>query len=170
MAWSQPHTPFTRLLATGAAGLPGLYALSASRWDGWIGWLLGCIFRPYLIAVTGNFGFLPGSGQESPAAMRRLVSYRRGVINGWPSRVHVGYVSLYRMIRTSTLPRWSGILVAVGAPAHLLGFGLAQLVSTAAGRSPSWARESCSGLAGPAMDVARTSHLGSLVFNKDMRV
>jgi hypothetical protein len=36
------------------------------------------------------------------------------------------------MIRTATLPRWSGVLVAVGAPAHLLGFGIAQLVSTAA--------------------------------------
>jgi hypothetical protein len=36
------------------------------------------------------------------------------------------------MIRTAALPRWSGVLVAVGAPAHLLGFGIAQLVSTAA--------------------------------------
>ena len=30
------------------------------------------------------------------------------------------------------MPRWSGWLVAVGAPAHLLGFGIAQLVTTAA--------------------------------------
>ena len=36
------------------------------------------------------------------------------------------------MIRTATLPRWCGVLVAVGAPAHLLGFGIAQFVSTAA--------------------------------------
>ena len=36
------------------------------------------------------------------------------------------------MIRTATVPRWAGVLVAVGAPAHLLGFGIAQLVSTAA--------------------------------------
>jgi hypothetical protein len=36
------------------------------------------------------------------------------------------------MIRTATLPRWSGVLVAMGAPAHMLGFGMAQLVSTAA--------------------------------------
>jgi len=36
------------------------------------------------------------------------------------------------MIRTAALSRWSGVLVAVGAPAHLLGFGIAQLVSTAA--------------------------------------
>jgi hypothetical protein len=43
------------------------------------------------------------------------------------------------MIKTATLPRWSGVLVAVGAPAHLLGFGMAQPVSAAAWRSRSWA-------------------------------
>ena len=36
------------------------------------------------------------------------------------------------MIRTATLPRCSGVLVALGAPAHLLSFGIAQVVSTAA--------------------------------------
>jgi hypothetical protein len=36
------------------------------------------------------------------------------------------------MIRTATMPRWSGVLDALGAPAHLLGFGMGQLVSTAA--------------------------------------
>ena len=36
------------------------------------------------------------------------------------------------MIRTATLPRWSGVLVALGAPGHLLSFGIAQLVTTAA--------------------------------------
>jgi hypothetical protein len=45
----------------------------------------------------------------------------------------IGYILFgIAMIRTVTLPRWSGVLVAVGAPAHLLGFGIAQLVSTAA--------------------------------------
>jgi len=34
------------------------------------------------------------------------------------------------MIRTASLPRTSGILVAVGGPAHLLGFGIAQFVSS----------------------------------------
>jgi hypothetical protein len=43
-----------------------------------------------------------------------------------------GYVLFgVAMIRTATPPRWSGVLVAVGAPAHLLGFGIVQLVSTA---------------------------------------
>jgi hypothetical protein len=45
----------------------------------------------------------------------------------------IGYILFgIAMIRTATMPRWSGVLVAVGAPAHLLGFGMAQLVSTAA--------------------------------------
>jgi hypothetical protein len=45
----------------------------------------------------------------------------------------IGYVLFgVAMIRTAALPRWSGVLVAVGAPAHLLGFGIAQVVSTAA--------------------------------------
>ena len=32
----------------------------------------------------------------------------------------------------TALPRWSGVFVAVGAPAHLLGFGISGLVSTVA--------------------------------------
>jgi hypothetical protein len=31
----------------------------------------------------------------------------------------------------TALPRWSGVFVAVGAPAHLLGLGISLLVSTA---------------------------------------
>src|SRR4029453_7632005 len=36
------------------------------------------------------------------------------------------------MIRTATLPRWARVLVAVGALTHLLGFGIGELVTTAA--------------------------------------
>jgi hypothetical protein len=43
------------------------------------------------------------------------------------------------MIRTASLPGMSGILVAVGAPAHLLGFGIAQFAHQSSGSSPSWA-------------------------------
>ena len=35
------------------------------------------------------------------------------------------------MSRSPTLPRYSGVLVAVGAPLHLVGFALAQFVSPA---------------------------------------
>ena len=56
------------------------------------------------------------------------------VVNGLAAILFmIGYVLFgVAMIRTVTLPRWAGVLVAVGAPAHLLGFGIAQLVSTAA--------------------------------------
>ena len=52
---------------------------------------------------------------------------------GWRRSVHdrlciVGVA----MIRTATPPRWAGMLVAVGASAHLVGFGISQLVTTAA--------------------------------------
>jgi hypothetical protein len=56
------------------------------------------------------------------------------IVNGLAAILFmIGYALFgVAMIRTATLPRWSGWLVAVGAPAHLLGFGIAQLVSTAA--------------------------------------
>jgi hypothetical protein len=56
------------------------------------------------------------------------------IINGLAAILFMtGYVLFgVAMTRTATLPRWAGVLVAVGAPAHLLGFGIAQLVSTAA--------------------------------------
>jgi hypothetical protein len=56
------------------------------------------------------------------------------IINGLAAVLFmVGYILFgIAVIRTATLPRWSGVLVAVGASAHLLGFGIAQLVSTVA--------------------------------------
>jgi hypothetical protein len=56
------------------------------------------------------------------------------IINGSAAILFmIGYILFgIAMIRTATMPRCSGVLVAVGAPAHLLGFRMAQLVSTAA--------------------------------------
>jgi hypothetical protein len=55
------------------------------------------------------------------------------IINGSAAILFlIGYVLFgIAVIGTATLPRRSGVW-AVGAPAHLLGFGLAQLVSAAA--------------------------------------
>jgi hypothetical protein len=90
----------------------------------------------YLIAVTGNFGFLaPVLAKQSPVVLDSINQYLPVVIiNGLAAGLFmVGYILFgIAVIRTATLPRWSGVLVAVGAPAHLLGFGMAQLVSTAA--------------------------------------
>ena len=88
------------------------------------------------------------------------------IVNGLAILFTIGYVLLgIGMIRTVTLPRRYGVLVAVGAPAYLLAFGIAQLVSTAAwpvailavesGRRPRLARLSA---------VARTNQFRFAVF------
>jgi len=55
------------------------------------------------------------------------------VINGLAAIAFLIGFLLFGIAMTKTaLPRWSGVLVAVGAPAHLLGFGISGLVSTTA--------------------------------------
>jgi hypothetical protein len=73
--------------------------------------------------------------KQSPAVLDSINQYPPVVIiNGLAAILFMIGYGLFgvAMTRTPTLPRWAGILVAVGAPAHLLGFGIAQLVSTAA--------------------------------------
>ena len=118
-------------------GLPGHYA-GQRRGMGRLGLvgLLTAFSGTYLIAVTGNFGFLaPVLAKQSPAVLDSIGQYLPVlIINGSAASFFmIGYLLFgVAMIRTATLPRWSGVLVAMGAPAHLLGFGIAQLVSTAA--------------------------------------
>ena len=123
----------------------GCWSFSAcpdSTWlkgAGWVGWdcRASCtaFTGTYLIAVTGNFGFLaPVLAKKSPAVLDAITQYPPVVgINGLAAITFmVGYLLFgVAMIRTASLPRLAGILVAVGAPAHLIGFGLAQLVSPA---------------------------------------
>jgi len=88
----------------------------------------------YLIAVTGYFGFMaPVLAKESPATLDTL-RYAPVVVSSGLAAVAfiVGYALFgIAMTQTATLPRLSGVLVAVGGPMHLLGFGTSQLVSTA---------------------------------------
>jgi hypothetical protein len=118
-------------------GLPGLYAsqLSGMGRLGLAGFL-AAFSGTYLIAVGGNFGFFaPVMAKEAPATLDAIGQYWPVVvINGLAAALFmIGYLLFgIAMARTATLPRLSGVLVAVGAPAHLLGFGVAQLVSTAA--------------------------------------
>jgi hypothetical protein len=118
-------------------GLPGLCAAQRGGMGllGLVGFLTA-FAGTYLIAVTGNFGFLaPVLAKQSPAVLDSINQYLPVVIiNGLAAVLFmIGYVLFgVAMIRTATLPRWSGVLVAVGAPAHLLGFGISQLVTTAA--------------------------------------
>jgi hypothetical protein len=131
------HVVYTFAWLLVLLGLPGLYAAQRSGMGrlGLVGFLTA-FSGTYLIAVTGNFGFLaPVLAKQSPAVLDSINQYMPVVIiNGLAAILFmIGYILFgVAMIKTATLPRWSGVLVAVGAPAHLLGFGIAQLVSTAA--------------------------------------
>jgi hypothetical protein len=131
------HVVYTLAWLLVLLGFPGLYAAQRGGMGrlGLVGFVTA-FTGTYLIAVTGNFGFLaPVLAQQSPAVLDSLGQYLPVVIiNGLAAILFmIGYVLFgIAMIRTAALSRWSGVLVAVGAPAHLLGFGIAQLVSTAA--------------------------------------
>jgi hypothetical protein len=118
-------------------GLPGLYVSQRAGMGrlGLIGFLTA-FAGTYLIAVGGNFGFFaPVLAKEAPAVLDAIAQYWPvAVINGLAAIAFmIGYILFgIAMIRTATLSRWAGILVAVGAPAHLLGLGISLLVSTAA--------------------------------------
>ena len=114
-------------------GLPGLYGAErgALLRLGFVGFLLA-FSGTYLIAVTGNFGFLaPVLARQSPAVLDSITQYPPVVaINALAAIAFMVGFALFGIALTRTsLPRWCGLLVAMGAPAHLLGFGLAQLVS-----------------------------------------
>jgi hypothetical protein len=131
------HVAYTVAWLLVLLGLAGLYAAQRGQMGplGLVGFLTA-FAGTYLIAVTGNFGFLaPVLAKQSPAVLDSINQYVPVVIiNGLAAILFmIGYVLFgVAMIRTAALPRWSGVLVALGAPAHLLGFGIAQLVSTAA--------------------------------------
>jgi hypothetical protein len=131
------HVVYTLAWLLVLLGLPGLYAAQRGGMGrlGLVGFVTA-FTGTYLIAVTGNFGFLaPVLAKQSPTVLDSLGQYLPVVIiNGLAAILFmIGYVLFgIAMIRTAALSRWSGVLVAVGAPAHLLGFGIAQLVSTAA--------------------------------------
>ena len=131
------HLVYTMAWLLVLLGLPGLYAAQRGGMGrlGLVGFLTA-FSGTYLIAVTGSFGFLaPVLAKQSPEVLESISQYLPVVIvNGLAAILFmIGYVLFgIAMIKTPTLPRWAGILVAVGAPAHLLGFGIAQLVSTVA--------------------------------------
>jgi hypothetical protein len=116
-------------------GLPGLYVAHRAGMGrlGFVGFL-GAFTGTYLLAVSGNFGYLaPVLARESPAVIDAINLYPPEL--GLDALAVITFIVGYAlfgvaMIRT-TLPRLCGILVAVGAPAYLLGGGIAQLVSAA---------------------------------------
>jgi hypothetical protein len=117
-------------------GLPGLYVAyrGGMRRLGLTGFLAAWS-GTYLLAVSGNFGFLaPVLAKQSPAVIDAILLYPPVV--GLNGLAVIGFVAGYAlfgiaMTRTATLPRLSGIFVTVGGPAYLLGGGVAALVSPA---------------------------------------
>jgi hypothetical protein len=115
------HVVYTLAWLLVLLGLPGLYAAQRGGMGrlGLAG-LLTAFSGTYLIAVTGNFGFLaPILAKQSPAVLDSISQYLPVVIlNGLAAILcMIGYVLFgVAMIRTATLPRWAGVVVAVGAP------------------------------------------------------
>jgi hypothetical protein len=129
------HALFTVSWGLVLFGLPGLYAAvrGGMKRLGAAGFSLA-FAGTYLLAVSGNFGFLaPVLARKAPGAIDALSGYPPVVsLNGLAAIAFVfGYILFGIAMSRATPTRNPGILVAVGAPAHLLGFGMSQLLSPA---------------------------------------
>jgi hypothetical protein len=130
------HVLFTLSSLLVLLGLPGLYGTESARMGrlGLVGFLLA-FMGTTLVAVSGNFGFIaPVLAAESPATIDAINVYLPEMaLDGVAfAGFVVGFVLFgLAMVKTATLPRSSGMLVAVGAPAQVFGFALAQTVSPA---------------------------------------
>jgi hypothetical protein len=130
------HVLFTLSSLLVLLGLPGLYGAKSVRMGrlGLTGFLLA-FTGTTLIAVSGNFGFIaPVLAAESPETIDAINVYLPVVaLNGVAfGGFVVGFVLFgMAMAKTATLPRASGLLVAVGAPFQVVGFAVAQTVAPA---------------------------------------
>jgi hypothetical protein len=130
------HVLFTLSSLLVLLGLPGLYGAQSVRMGrlGLVGFL-AAFMGTALIAVSGNFGFIaPVLAAQSPGTIDAINAYLPVVaLNGVAFLGFVvGFVMFgMAMAKTATLPRSSGVLVAVGAPVQVFGFAMAQLVSPA---------------------------------------
>lgn len=130
------HVLFTLSSLLVLLGLPGLYGAKSVRMGrlGLAGFLLA-FTGTTLIAVSGNFGFIaPVLAAESPETIDAINVYLPVVaLNGAAfGGFVVGFVLFgMAMAKSATLPRASGLLVAVGAPFQVVGFAVAQTVAPA---------------------------------------
>ena len=115
-------------------GLAALYGKEPQRLGrtGFIGFLT-TFTGTALLAISSQFGFIaPVLAAEAPATLDKIILYEPVVIFNGIAAISfmAGYVAFGTAIaKSGVFPRWSGILVAVGAPLHLVGFGIAQLGS-----------------------------------------
>lgn len=117
-------------------GLPILYSAELRRLGrlGSTGFLIAWIGTA-LLAISSQFGFIaPPLVATTPDALDHILLYPPVVVfNGLAATSFMGgYVTLgIAVSRSSTFSRWSGLLLALGAPMHLIGFGVAQLAAPA---------------------------------------
>jgi hypothetical protein len=170
------HALYTLAWLLVLLGLPGLY-VSQRESMGRLGLagFLGAFSGTYLIAVGGNFGFFaPVLAKEAPAVLDAIAQYWPvAVINGLAAIAFmIGYLLFGVAMTKTALPRWSGVFVAVGAPAHLLGLGISVLVSTVAWPVAILGSVSLGlGLGWSGYKMWRAPAVSdSLAFNKDARV
>jgi hypothetical protein len=127
------HILFTLSYLLVLLGLPGFYGAYSVRMGrlGLAGFLLA-FMGTTLVAVSGNFGFIaPVLAAESPATIDAINRYLPEVaLNAVAfGGFVVGFILFgMAMAKTATLPRSSGLLVAVGAPIQVFAFALAQTV------------------------------------------
>lgn len=115
-------------------GLPWLYSAESQPMGrlGLTGFLMA-FAGTTLLAISSMFGFIaPVLAAEAPETLDAISMYLPVVVfNGFAA---VGFMTGFAILgiavaRSRVFPRWSGILMAVGAPSHLVGFGIAQLAS-----------------------------------------
>jgi len=112
------HVVYTLAWLLVLLGLPGFYAAQRGGMArlGLVGFLTA-FSGTYLIAVTGNFGFLaPVLAKQSPAVLDSINQYSPVVIISGLAAIlfMIGYIMLgVAMIRTVTLRHWSGVLAAL---------------------------------------------------------
>lgn len=116
-------------------GLPALYGAQWRRLGrlGLTGFLVA-FAGTALLAISSQFGFIaPVLAAEAFVTLDAIISYLPLWFNGVAGLGFIaGYVILgIAVARSEGFFRWSGLLVAVGAPAHLVGFGIALLAAPA---------------------------------------
>lgn len=110
--------------------LPTLYRtlLAPLGRPGLIGFLVTFV-GVSLLAISSQFGFIaPVLASEAPRALDAVVYYPPVVaFNAVAAISFMGGFVILGIVIAKSLARWAGVALAVGAPLHLVGFGVAQL-------------------------------------------
>ena len=141
-AWANVHFLSIAMCLFGLYGITGLYARQSDK-AGWLG-LVGYLLLSLWFAITAPFLFVEAFIEPLVATTApKFVESLLALVNGSAGEVNLGlFATLYSLtallymlggvlfgvatFRARILPRWAGILLAVGAPSaiafSLLGF------------------------------------------------